>query len=95
MALFQIIIVLIFQYPYDIATAYFIDTTNLVKSTIRQQQDKLTQTFFNIYVYGLYSSFFYCYYAASKRFRMKVIDVIKQPTQSVGKSNIIFPTFFL
>jgi hypothetical protein len=55
MALFQIGIVLIFQCPYGVATAYFIGSTNLVKSPDRQQQDKLTQTFFNVYVYGLYA----------------------------------------
>jgi hypothetical protein len=55
MALFQIAIVLVFQCPYGVATAYFIGTTNLVKSSDRQLQDKLTQAFFNIYVYGLYT----------------------------------------
>lgn len=54
MTLLQIGVVLLFQFPYGVATAYFIATTNLVKSPERQLQDKLTQTFFNIYVYGLY-----------------------------------------
>ena len=55
MALFQATIVLVFQCPYGIATAYFLATINLVKSPNRQLEDKLTQTFFNIYVYGLYA----------------------------------------
>ncbi len=55
MALFQIGIVLLFQFPYGVATAYFTGTTNLAKSPDRQLQDKLTQTFFNVYVYGLYA----------------------------------------
>lgn len=55
MALFQIGIVLLFQFPFGVATAYFTATTNLAKSSDRQLEDKLTQTFFNIYVYGLYS----------------------------------------
>ncbi len=55
MALFQIGIVLLFQFPFGVATAYFTGTTNLIKSPDRQVQDKLTQTFFNIYVYGLYA----------------------------------------
>jgi hypothetical protein len=94
MALFQIAIVLLFQFPYGIATAYFTGTTNLPKSHDRQLQDKLTQTFFNVYVYGLYAvrneysdrkkfycffqSSFFCYYPASKRFRRQVIDTIKR-----------------
>ncbi len=55
MALYQIAVVLLFQFPYGIATAYFTGTTNLPKSLDRQLQDKLTQAFFSIYVYGLYA----------------------------------------
>jgi hypothetical protein len=55
MALFQIGIVLLFQFPYGVATAYFVGTASLSKSLDRLLQDKLTQTFFNIYVYGLYA----------------------------------------
>jgi hypothetical protein len=55
MALCQIAIVLVFQCPFGVATAYFLATTNLVKSPYRQLEDKLTQTFFNVYVYGLYA----------------------------------------
>ena len=55
MALFQIASVLIFQFPFGVATAYFVSTTNLAKSPDRQLRDKLTQTFFNVYVYGLYA----------------------------------------
>ena len=55
MALFQIGIVLLFQFPYGVATAYFVGTATLTKSLDRQLQDKLTQTFFNVYVYGLYA----------------------------------------
>jgi hypothetical protein len=55
MSLYQMIIVLLFQFPYGIATAYFTGTINLPKSHDRQLQDKLTQTFFNVYVYGLYA----------------------------------------
>jgi hypothetical protein len=55
MALFQIGTVLVFQFPYGVATAYFTGSTNLVKSLDRQLQDSLTQAFFNLYVYGLYA----------------------------------------
>jgi hypothetical protein len=55
MALYQIAVVLLFQFPYGVATAYFTTTTNVAKSQERQLQDKLTQAFFSVYVYGLYS----------------------------------------
>jgi hypothetical protein len=55
MALFQIAVVLLFQLPFGVATAYFTDSTNLVKSLDRQFQDNVTQAFFNLYVYGLYA----------------------------------------
>jgi len=55
MALFQIGTVLLFQFPYGVATAYFTGSTNLVKSLDRQLQDNLTQAFFDLYVYGLYA----------------------------------------
>jgi hypothetical protein len=55
MALLQIGVVLLFQFPYGVATAYFTGTTNLAKNPDRRLQDKLTQTFFNVYVYGLYA----------------------------------------
>jgi hypothetical protein len=55
MALFQIAVVLLFQFPYGVATAYFTGSTNLLKSLDRQFQDNVTQAFFNLYVYGLYA----------------------------------------
>lgn len=55
MSLYRISMFLLFQFPFGVATAYFTATTNLVKSPERQLQDKLTQAFFNIYVYGIYS----------------------------------------
>jgi hypothetical protein len=55
MALFRIATVLLFQFPYGVATAYFVGSRNLVKSPDRQLQDKLAQTFFNVYVYGVYA----------------------------------------
>lgn len=55
MSLFQIGTVLLFQLPYGTSTAYFTATANLNKNSERQFQDKLTQTFFSVYVYGLYS----------------------------------------
>ncbi len=55
MASFQIGTVLLFQFPYGVATAYFTGSTNLVKSLDRQLQDNLTQAFFNVYFYGLYA----------------------------------------
>jgi len=61
MALFQIGIVLLFQFPFGVATAYFAGTASLVKSLNRQLQDKLTQTFFNICVYSLYALRNKCY----------------------------------
>jgi hypothetical protein len=64
MQLFQIAIVLLFQFPYGVATAYFTGSTNLVKSVERQLQDKLTQAFFSVYVYGLYSVRNTCYDSA-------------------------------
>jgi len=55
MALFRIGTVLLFQFPYGVATAYFVGSRNLVKSPDRQLQDKLAQTFFNVYGYGVYA----------------------------------------
>ncbi|UJR24088.1 hypothetical protein I4U23_027055 [Adineta vaga] len=68
MSLVDISIVLLFQFPFGIVTAYFTTTKTLMKSS----EQKLIQTFFNLYVYGLYACSFYCYYGASKQFRRHV-----------------------
>ncbi len=92
MALFQIAIVLLFQFPYGIATAYFTGTTNLPKSHDRQLQDKLTQTFFNVYVYGLYAvrneysdrKKFYCFFS---EFLLLLLSSIKTIPSSSYRYN--------
>jgi len=43
------------QIPFGVATAYFAGTINLVKILDCQLRDKLTQAFYNVYVYGLYA----------------------------------------
>lgn len=55
MVLLQIASVLIFQVPYGFFTVYSLATTSVVKDAYRQGQERLTSTFFSIYVYGLYT----------------------------------------
>lgn len=55
MSLFQLVIVLVFQFPYGVATAYSVGTSTIPKTADRQIQDKLSQAFFELYVYGLYT----------------------------------------
>ena len=109
MALYQIGIVLLFQFPFGVVTAYSTATANLPKSQERQLQDKLTLAFFNVYVYGLYSvrnqshsdrrnmisfqSSLYCYCIASQRFRRQVIDTLKR-FRIERRPNRIIPVTF-
>ncbi|CAF3498511.1 unnamed protein product, partial [Rotaria sp. Silwood2] len=55
MALFQILIVLLFMTPYGIATAYFISSATIVKNAYRTSQEQMAQLFFLLYGYGTYA----------------------------------------
>ncbi|CAF1507924.1 unnamed protein product [Adineta ricciae] len=80
MALCQIVNVLLFQGPFGCASIYFLATTNVVKDSYRQAQERLVTAFFSVYVYGLYATPFYCYCIASKRFRNQLCQVFHRFT---------------
>ncbi|CAF1369403.1 unnamed protein product [Adineta steineri] len=77
MAIFQVINLLIFAFPYAILQAYSFATMNLNKSAFRQAQEQFALSFLNIFLSGLYADSFYCYCAASKRYRVQVLDAVK------------------
>ncbi|CAF1305617.1 unnamed protein product [Rotaria sp. Silwood1] len=89
MALFTISIVLMFQAPYTIAQIYFTSTVNIAKSIYRQTQEQLANVFFFIYAYNTNASSFYCYCAASKRFRQQVLQVFNKLTINQRRNRII------
>ncbi|CAF1330971.1 unnamed protein product [Adineta steineri] len=77
MAIFQVMNLLIFAFPYAILQAYSFATMNLNKSAFRQAQEQFALSFLNIFLSGLYADSFYCYCAASKRYRVQVLDAVK------------------
>ncbi|CAF1130020.1 unnamed protein product [Rotaria sordida] len=78
MALFQIINLNIFSTPFAIAQAYFLGSANWNKDAYRQAQEQFAQLFFNVALSGIYAGSFYCYCAASKRYRQQVLDALKK-----------------
>ncbi|CAF3177328.1 unnamed protein product [Rotaria sp. Silwood2] len=91
MALFQIVILVLFMMPHGIAMAYFASSAGIVKNAYRMSQEQVVQLFFNLYGYGPFASSFYCYYATSKVFRKQVLDTIKQLVLNNWRRNQILP----
>ncbi|CAF1369361.1 unnamed protein product [Rotaria sordida] len=89
MALFAISIVLVFQVPYTIAQIYFTATVNITKNIYRQTQEQLANVFFFIYAYNTNASSFYCYCAASKKFRGQVLQVLNKLTINQRRNRVI------
>ncbi|CAF1074318.1 unnamed protein product [Adineta steineri] len=90
MALYEIIIVLLFKCPFGIAQIYLVSTANIVKDVYRQTQEQFITLFFYFYVYNANAVPFFCYFAASKSFRKQVIDTIKR-IRFNQRTNLVFP----
>ncbi|UJR20225.1 hypothetical protein I4U23_023356 [Adineta vaga] len=74
MTLVHIIIVSLCEIPFAIVQVYSCATERMGKSALHQAREQLIQMIVVTGNYGTFASSFYCYCAASKRFRKQVVE---------------------
>ncbi|CAF1334910.1 unnamed protein product [Adineta steineri] len=68
---------IIFSIPFAILQVYFLASANWIKDAYRQTLEQFILLFFNVFLTVLYADSFYCYCAASKRYREQVLNALK------------------